>query len=204
MNSCLLHLASRKEVAQADADPRNSRDAAGQKLITDEIQRLLSRYIDIERIASDYKHVRRDEILLIKFTELVNEVLCGLQNMGAEHLSSMQWLNPTLLQSCIQCKNEDIRFSVKKLVQQTTPGAVTPYPVPDLLKSTDKEETKLETTGKRTANNDSCLAEDIAKVADVQDESPIDAQRDGPTKESNRSSTGEGSDGGTAPSRRLA
>lgn len=132
MNRFLLQLASNKEIAHAppDFDPKTNRYAAGQKLVMDETQRLLTKFLAVERAAAEYRHTPADEAMNVRFVKLVKELLSGFQNMGSDHLIEMSWINPILLGSCIQCKNEDIRFAVQKLVQSTTPGKTTPYPEP--------------------------------------------------------------------------
>jgi hypothetical protein len=131
MNRLLLQLAAMKEISQAlDLDPKVNRNAAGQRLVVDETQRLLSKFLEAEKAASEYRHTSVDDALHLRFASLVKELLTGFQNMGTEHLKDMSWLNPVLLGSCIQSKNEEIRFAVQKLVQSTTPGSTTPYPAP--------------------------------------------------------------------------
>jgi hypothetical protein len=131
MNRFLLHLASMKGVVQAppDADLKTNRFAAGQKLITDEIQRLLTGFLLREKAAAQYRHTERDELLHGKFTALVTELLSGLIQMDADHLKDMAWIDSVLLGTCIQSKNEDIRMAVQKLVQRTSPTP-NPYPIP--------------------------------------------------------------------------
>lgn len=131
MNRFLLHLASVKGVVQApsDADLKTNRFAAGQKLITDEIQRLLTGFLLREKAAAQYRHTERDEVLHGKFTALVMELLSGLIKMDADHLKDMAWIDSVLLGTCIQSKNEEIRMAVQKLVQRTSPTP-NPYPIP--------------------------------------------------------------------------
>jgi hypothetical protein len=131
MNRFLLHLASMKGVVQApaDADLKTNRFAAGQKLISDEIQRLLTGFLLREKAAAQYRHTERDEVLHGKFAALVMELLSGLIKMDADHLKDMAWIDSVLLGTCIQSKNEEIRMAVQKLVQRTSPTP-NPYPVP--------------------------------------------------------------------------
>lgn len=131
MNRFLLQLASMKDVVQAppDADLKTNRFAAGQKLISDETQRLLTGFLLREKAAAQYRHTERDEVLHGKFTALVMELLSGLIKMDSDHLKDMAWIDSVLLGTCIQSKNEDIRMAVQKLVQRTSPTP-NPYPVP--------------------------------------------------------------------------
>lgn len=140
----MLQLAAAKEIAQAptDADPKSNRNAAGQKLVMDETQRLLSKFLEAERSASEYRHTPVDEAIYARLTDLVKELLSGFQNMGAEHLKEMSWINPILLGSCIQSNNGEIRFAVQKLVRSTTPGSTTPYPTPQKSGSGEGEDEK--------------------------------------------------------------
>jgi hypothetical protein len=131
MNRFLLQLAAMKDLAQAppDADPKTNRFAAGQKLIVDETQRLLTAFLVRERAASQYRPPELDEILHRKLTGLVTELLSGLNQMGSDHLKDMAWIDSVLLGTCIQSKNESIRLAVQKLVQRTAPTP-NPYPIP--------------------------------------------------------------------------
>ena len=132
MNRFLLQLASMKEVAEApsDADIKSNRFAAAQKSVVDETERLLVCFLEKERAAAEYRHTDTDEAFHKRFTALVTELLAGYNNMDAEHLKNMSWINPILLDSCIQSKNEDIRLAVRKLVQRTSPFELTPNPIP--------------------------------------------------------------------------
>jgi hypothetical protein len=152
MNRFLLQLAAMKETVQApaDADPKTNRFAAAQTLVMDETERLFTCFLEQERAAGQYRHTEQDEILHKRSTNLVNELLKGYINMGVGHLQDMAWINPILLSSCIQSKNEDIRFSVQKLVQLTSPSAPSspasprhpppPPPVDDIGDSAPPEE----------------------------------------------------------------
>lgn len=133
MNRLLLQLATNKEIIQAPTtlDPKLNRNAAGQKLLLDETRRLLEKYLIVERAAGEYRAKRECVLLLPRMTSLVQELLSGYLVMGGEYLKDMAWLNPVLLDSCIQCKNDDIRSIVQKLVQETTGSTnVSPYPSP--------------------------------------------------------------------------
>ena len=140
--------------APADLDPKTNRHAAGQKLVMDETQRLLSVYLVAEKAASEYSHTPTDEALSGRFTDLVKELLSGLQNMGPDHLREMSWINPILLGSCIQSKNEKIRLAVQKLVQSTTPGSTTPYPAPPVKKEDAEKVEESALAEVAPANND--------------------------------------------------
>ncbi|GKY90351.1 hypothetical protein MPSEU_000009100 [Mayamaea pseudoterrestris] len=131
MNRFILQLVSTKEIAQAptDADPKSNRFAAGQKLVADETQRLLAYFLKSETTVAQYQHDARDDARHVRFTTLVNELLSGYNKMDGEHLKDIAWINPILLGTCIQSKNEDIRLAVQKLVQRTAPKP-TPYPAP--------------------------------------------------------------------------
>lgn len=112
MNRFLLQLAAMKEVAQApaDADVKNNRFAAGQKLVVDSTQAMLDSFVKKEKAASEYRHPKADEIVYERYTALVNELLSGYGNMDSDHLHDMAWISPVLLSSCIRSKNEDIRL----------------------------------------------------------------------------------------------
>ena len=136
MNRFLLQFASMKSIIQPprDTDTNSNRFAAGQKLVMDETQRLVTTFLEIEKAASEYRHTAEDEVLYKQFVDLVFKLISGYNNMGTEHLVQMSWINPILLSSCIQSKNEDIRLLVQKLVQRTTPSPPTaPYPTPHAL-----------------------------------------------------------------------
>jgi hypothetical protein len=153
MNRFLLHLASMKGVVQAppDADLKTNRFAAGQKLISDEIQRLLTGFLLREKAAAQYRHTERDEVLHGKFAALVMELLSGLIKMDADHLKDMAWIDSVLLGTCIQSKNEEIRMAVQKLVQRTSPTP-NPYPVP--VKPQPPAEVKAAPEVESTATSD--------------------------------------------------
>lgn len=131
MNRFLLHLSSMTEVAQVpvDADLKSNKFAAAQKLVTDETQRLLTAFLARERAATQYRHTENDETLHAQLTSLVLELLSELSKMDNEHLKDMSWINSVLLGTCIQSKNEEIRLTVQKLVQRTSPPQ-NPYPAP--------------------------------------------------------------------------
>jgi rhodanese-related sulfurtransferase len=131
MNRFILQLASIKEIAQApsEADPKMNRYTAGQRLVADETQRLLSFFLKSENAAAQYQHGEIDEALHARFTALVNELLSGFSKMDNDHLKDMAWIDPVLLGTCIQSKNENIRLAVQKLVQRTAPPPK-PYPSP--------------------------------------------------------------------------
>jgi hypothetical protein len=131
MNRFLLQLAAVKEIAQApaDADTKSDRFAMGQKLVMDETQRLLAAFLKRENIASHSHHTETEEALHIRYTNLVKELMAGYNKMDTRHLQDLAWINPILLGTCIQSKNEDVRLAVQKLVQRTQ-EAPTPYPSP--------------------------------------------------------------------------
>jgi hypothetical protein len=141
MNRLLLQLASMKEIveAPADADPKTNRFATGQKLVADLTQGMLIAFVEKERLASKYRNSAVEKAIYVRITALVNELLAGYGNMDAAHLQKMFWINPVLLSSCIQSKNEEIRLMVQKLVNRTSlpkdpPGkqpAVPPMQVED-------------------------------------------------------------------------
>ena len=130
MNHFLLNLASMKDVVQAptDADAKTNRHTAAQKLIVDETQGLLTRFLDAERTASQYRHAGSDEKIHARLVALVIELLKGYINMDSNHLKDMSWISPVLLSSCIQSKNADVRNSVQKLVQLTSPASSSSLP----------------------------------------------------------------------------
>jgi rhodanese-related sulfurtransferase len=131
MNRFILQLASVKEIAQApaDADVKSNRFAAGRKLVAEETQRLLSYFLKSEHAAAQYSHYAKDEALHTRYTSLVMELLSGFGKMDGEHLKDLAWINPVLLGTCIQSKNENIRLAVQKLVQRMAPTP-SPYPAP--------------------------------------------------------------------------
>jgi hypothetical protein len=193
MNRLLLQLAATREIAQAPAnfDPKTNRNVAGQKLVMDETQRLLSRYLDVERAASEYKHNTEDDVLLSKFTDLVKELLSGYQNMGVDSLKDMPWLSPILLGSCIQCKNEEIRLMVQKLVQGTAPGSTSPYPTPKTHIPAEGSEFL-----KNAATVDVDVKEGQQEVADVDNEDSGTAEGEpSAAEESNQENSDEGLQG---------
>ena len=131
MNRFVLQLASMKQIAEAppDADPKTNRYLAGQKLVADETQRLLAFFLKSENTVAQYQHDGRDDALHSRFTAIVNELLSGFNKMDSDHLKDIAWINPVLLGTCIQSKNEEIRLVVQKLVQRTAPTP-SPYPSP--------------------------------------------------------------------------
>jgi hypothetical protein len=131
MNRFLLQLTSIQELVQAppEGDVKANKFAAGQKLVVDETHRLLTAFLDRERAASQYRPAELDEILHKKLTGLVTELLSGLNQMSADHLKDMAWIDSVLLGTCIQSKNESIRLAVQRLVQRTAPTP-NPYPIP--------------------------------------------------------------------------
>lgn len=133
MNRLLLQLAASKDMLQ----PNTSRGSAVQKLLMDETQRLLIKFLEVERSSTNKT---QDILVMERLTYLVKELLLGYQNMDVEHLSNMQWLNPVLLGSCIQCRNEEIRLMVQRLVQRITPGSTSPYPPPMKEATTDPQQ----------------------------------------------------------------
>lgn len=160
MNRLLLQLISIEGVAQAapDADPKTDRFSAGQKLVMDEVQRLLVAYLKSEAAAAEYYHTETDEALYNRFTAIVSELLAGLGTIDDEHMTDMAWISPVLLGSCIQSKNADIRLTVQKLVQRTAP-AQQPYPTPVKSKSeadgTNQGETPADVPPRQQASIDS-------------------------------------------------
>lgn len=121
MNRFILQLASMKEIALAppDGDPRTNRYTAGQRLVVDETQRLLTAFLKQEKKASEDQSAF-NEALHARMKRLLEELLSGYIKMDSDHLRDISWINPILLESCIQSKNEEIRFSVQKLVKRTS------------------------------------------------------------------------------------
>jgi hypothetical protein len=135
MNRLLLQLASIKEIAESppEADPKTNRFATGQKLASDLTQGMLIAFVEKERLASKFRNSYCEKAVYVRITALVNELLVGYGNMDPMHLQKMYWLNPVLLSSCIQSKNEEIRLMVQKLVSRTSipkdpPGKQQPVP----------------------------------------------------------------------------
>jgi hypothetical protein len=132
-----LQLASIKEVVEApqDGDAKTDRFVQGQKQIMEWTESLLASFVEKEELASQYSHVKTDEILYKRYHALVHELLSGYGSMDVEHLQQMAWINPVLLGSCIRTKNEDIRLVVQKLVARLSPVAAQPslavQPVPE-------------------------------------------------------------------------
>lgn len=106
--------------APADADPKTNRFATGQKLVADLTQGMLISFVEKERLASKYRNSSAERAIYVRLTSLVVELLTGYGNMDSSHLQKMSWINPVLLSSCIQSKNEEIRLMVQKLVQKTS------------------------------------------------------------------------------------
>jgi hypothetical protein len=141
MNRLLLQLASIREIVESppEADPKTNRFATGQKLVSDLTQGMLIAFVEKERLASKYRSSFVEKAIYVRITSLVNELLAGYGNMDPGHLQKMYWINPVLLSSCIQSKNEEIRLMVQKLVGRTSipkdpPGkqpAVPPMKVED-------------------------------------------------------------------------
>jgi hypothetical protein len=135
MNRLLLQLASIKEIVESppEADPKINRFATGQKLVSDLTQGMLIAFVEKERLASKYRTSFVEKAVYVRITSLVNELLAGYGNMDPSHLQNMYWINPVLLSSCIQSKNEEIRLMVQKLVSRTSvpkdpPGKQQPVP----------------------------------------------------------------------------
>lgn len=122
MNRLLLQLAAMKDIVEAppDADPKTNRFATGQKLVADLTQGMLIAFVEKERLASKYRNSFAEKAIYVRLTHLVNELLAGYGNMDPAHLQKMCWINPVLLSSCIQSKNEEIRLMVQKLVGRTS------------------------------------------------------------------------------------
>jgi hypothetical protein len=147
MNRFLLVLASMKDIrlAPLDADTKTNKFAAGQHLVIDETQRLLATLLRREHKATEYYHTENDEALHVRIATLVKELLSGYNKMDSEHLRDMAWINPVLLESCIQSKNEEIRLSVQKLVKKisaSSPAAKKAEPPADEKSSVDPSPTK--------------------------------------------------------------
>jgi hypothetical protein len=122
MNRLLLQLASMTDIveAPADADPKTNRFATGQKLVADLTQGMLISFVEKERLASKYRNSAAERAIYVRLTALVVELLTGYGNMDSSHIQKMSWINPVLLSSCIQSKNEEIRLMVQKLVSRTS------------------------------------------------------------------------------------
>jgi len=130
-----------KEVAQAptDADGKTNRFAAAQKLVLDETQRLLAAFLKSESAASAYSPSDTDIAVHKRLTDLVSELLSGYNQMDPEHIKDMEWINPVLLGAGIQSKNAEVRLSVQKFVQHTSPTP-NPYPAPPKVPSKEESE----------------------------------------------------------------
>jgi hypothetical protein len=122
MNRLLLQLAAMPTIVDVppDADPKTNRFAVGQKLVADLTQGMLISFVEKERLASKYRNSPAERAIYVRLTSLVVELLTGYGNMDSSHLQKMAWINPILLSSCIQSKNEEIRLMVQKLVSRTS------------------------------------------------------------------------------------
>uniref|UniRef100_A0A7S3P3I7 SEC7 domain-containing protein n=1 Tax=Amphora coffeiformis TaxID=265554 RepID=A0A7S3P3I7_9STRA len=174
MNHFLLNLASMKEVVQApaDADAKTNRHTAAQKLVVDETQGLLTRFLDAERTASQYRHEDADEKLHARLVALVLELLKGYINMNSDHLKDMTWISPVLLSSCIQSKNENVRNSVQKLVQLTSPASSNN--LPDTASSSKTQSQPFGPASPNVETN-----EGIEEQSEATKEPPVDPAVDG-------------------------
>ena len=181
MNRLLLQLASIKEIveAPADADPKSNRFATGQKLVSDLTQGMLIAFVEKERLASKYRNSIPEKTIYVRLTALVNELLAGYGNMDAGHLQKMFWINPVLLSSCIQSKNEEIRLMVQKLVSRTSapkdpPGKQHAIPSakledppgmpPSKTKSTDEAELVFQSPSTDEITNETETSEDVGNT----------------------------------------
>ena len=186
MNRFLLNLASMKDVVQAssDADSKTNRNTAAQKLIVDETQRLLTRFLEAERVAAQNRAKESEKEYHARLIALVLELLKGYINMDSEHLREMAWISPVLLSSCIQSKNEEIRNAVQKLVQLTSPASsstssetATPKKAEDSALKTDPEEFTESPEGKETpAHGDESAASSANGVQETGSVATKDSQ----------------------------
>jgi len=121
MNRFLLQLASMKEVVKAspEEDPKANRYKAAQKFVMDETEHLLKTFARTEKNVAEGDPTEIQAELHKRFTSLAQELIKGYVKIRPERAQKMAWLNPVLLNSCIESKNEEILAGIQKFVKQT-------------------------------------------------------------------------------------
>lgn len=179
MNRFILQIVAMNEIAEANfaQDVKTNRAAAGQKLVMEETRKLISKYLEVERIALEYGHTYVDEVLHARFTELLKELLNGVYSLDALHLHSIQWITPILLGG-ISCKNEEILGLTQKLVRRVSS---TPESVPKETVSADVEKEGLLSIPQLADERPDALSDppgDEAEVEKQKDDVPQSPEED--------------------------
>jgi len=192
MNRFLLQLAANEEVAVALAedDPKTNRYRAAQKFVIDETQHLLKTFVRTEKNVAQGNASPIQEELHKRFTKLAKELVKGLVNLRHEHVLKMTWLNPILLSSCLESKNEDVLEGIRKFVEMTeTEPKTDPKPAemdvsesenPELDAGLDKFEKMLESQPEGALKSDDATESEEPAPAET-----VAPSNDPPAQESN-------------------
>ncbi|KAL7558124.1 hypothetical protein ACA910_013180 [Epithemia clementina (nom. ined.)] len=119
MNRFLLQLASMEQVVVGGAGSEGDEAKlykTAQGLIMGETEDLLVRFVEAE-LALASSATKQNVALHKRLAKLAKALIKGYNNMRHEHILNMTWLNPTLLSSCNQSRDEEVIALIQKFVK---------------------------------------------------------------------------------------
>ena len=133
MNRFLLQIAAKKDLAPIAIE--GSREASAQALVQEQMQNLITVFLNKESLIGTSHSVSLVEVKLFeRWTGLVRDLFAAFDMIPEEQLALMSWLDPALM-PCIATNTESIRLGIQKLTKKLH-ASIPPNPPPPPLVET--------------------------------------------------------------------